>query len=190
VKPTVGILTYAAITSLDGFVEDEHGRFDWAVPDAVLHTYINGLEAGIGTHLYGRRMYETMAVWQDLGTDADAEPAEVEYAELWRGLDKIVYSTTLDDVWTPRTHLRRHFDAAEVAELKQRSDRDLSVSGPHLARHAFAAGLVDDVHLFLFPIVVGGGKPGLPRAVHLDLDLVDVRRFDTGVVHLHLQTVR
>lgn len=186
----MAILSYAAITSLDGFIEDEHGRFDWAVPDAVLHTYINGLEAGIGTHLYGRRMYETMAVWQDLGTEADATPAEAEYAALWRDLDKVVYSTTLDAVWTPRTRLERRFDAGAVAELKERSDRDLSVSGPGLARHAFAAGLVDDVHLFVCPILVGGGKPGLPHGVHLELDLVDVRRFDSGVVHLHLQAVR
>lgn len=181
-------LIYAAITSLDGFIEDEQGSFEWAVPDEEVHSFINALEAPIGTHLYGRRMYETMAVWQSMGDEPGAPEAEVEYASMWRGLDKVVYSRTLDDVWTPRTRLEREFDPEAVRRMKDETDRDLSVSGPDLARHAFRAGLVDEVHLFAFPIVVGGGKPGLPRDVRFELELLDERRFANGVVHMHLRT--
>jgi dihydrofolate reductase len=184
----VGKLVYTAITSLDGFIEDPEGRFDWAVPDHEVHAYVNDLERPIGTHLYGRRTYEVMAVWQTIGDDGDVSAEEVDYAELWRGLDKVVFSRTLDAVSTPRTRLERHFDPDAVRRLKEGADGDLSVSGPDLARHAFLAGLVDEVHLFVFPVVVGGGKPGLPRDVRLQLELVDHRRFAGGVVHLHLRT--
>jgi dihydrofolate reductase len=177
-------LTYTAITSLDGFIEDEGGRFDWAMPDPEVHAFVNELERSDGTHLYGRRMYETMAVWQTIGTESDgASPEEVEFAEVWRALDKIVYSRTLDAVTTPRTRLEREFDPEAVRRLKDTADRDLSISGPDLARHAFAAGLVDEVNLFVFPIVVGGGRPGLPRGVQVELALLDERRFGNGVVH-------
>jgi dihydrofolate reductase len=178
-------LIYSAIMSLDGFIEDAEGGFEWAMPDAEVHTFANELEAPIGTHLYGRRMYETMAVWQTLGDGPDDPPEEVEYAQLWRALDKVVFSTTLDDVWTPRTTLRREFDADAVRRLKDEASGDLSVSGPALAQHAFRAGLVDEIHLFRFPILVGAGKPGLPRDVRFDLELVDERRFRGGVVHTH-----
>jgi len=181
-------LGYAALTSLDGFLEDEDGRFDWALPDAEVHAFANDLERTIGTHLYGRRMYETMAVWQDVVDGPDVSAVEVDYGEVWRGLDKVVYSTTLDAVRTPRTRLERAFDPEAVRALKESADRDISVSGPGLAEHAFRAGLVDDVHLFVFPVLVGGGKPGLPRGVRLTLDLVDQRRFANGVVHLHHRT--
>jgi dihydrofolate reductase len=177
-------LVYSAICSLDGFIEDRDGRFEFAVPDEELHTYVNDLERDIGTHLYGRRMYETMAVWETMGDDADAHPAETDYARLWRGLDKVVYSLTLDAVTTSRTRLERAFDPVAVRALKDGAARDLSVSGPGLARHAFAAGLVDRVDLFLFPVVVGGGKPALPSDGRIDLELVGVRRFTSGVVHL------
>jgi dihydrofolate reductase len=178
-------LSYTAITSLDGFIEDEGGRFDWAVPDAEVHAFINDLERPVATHLYGRRMYETMAVWQTIGPGPDVQAEEVDFAEVWRGLDKVVYSRTLDAVWTPRTRLERAFDPEAVRRLKADADREISVSGPGLAEHAFRAGLVDEVHLFVFPVVVGGGKPGLPRGVQVELALVDERRFATGVVHLH-----
>ena len=181
----MGRLVYAALTSLDGCIEDEHGRFDWAVPDAEVHAFANDLEASIRTHLYGRRMYETMRVWQDVGAGPDVSPEEVAYAEVWRGLDKVVFSTTLDAVTTPRTTLERSFDPDAVRALVAESDGDVSVSGPGIAEHAFRAGLVDEVHLFLFPVVVGGGKPGLPRGVRLDLELVAEHRFGSGVVHLH-----
>ena len=178
-------LIYTAITSLDGFIEDEEGGFGWAEPDPEVHAFVNDLERPIGTHLYGRRMYETMAVWQTVGDEPGVPAVEADYAEVWRGLDKVVYSRTLDDVSTPRTRLEREFDPEAVRRMKEAADRDISVSGPGLAQHAFRAGLVDEVHLFVFPIVVGGGKPGLPRDVRVDLELVDERRFGNGVVHMH-----
>jgi len=181
-------LLYSAITSLDGYIEDRDGAFDFAVPDAEVHAYINEVERPIGTHLYGRRMYETMAVWQDYGVGPDATEVEAAYGELWRGLDKIVYSTSLDDVWTSRTRLEREFRPDEVRALVDAADGDVSVSGPGLAQHAFAAGLVDEVHLFVFPVIVGGGKPGLPRDVRIDLELLHEQRFTSGVVHLHHRT--
>ena len=181
-------LTYMAITSLDGFIEDEEGRFDWAMPDAEVHAFVNDLERPTGTHLYGRRMYETMAVWQTLGDEPGVSAAEADFADLWRALDKVVYSRTLDAVSTPRTRLEREFDPEAVRRMKDAADRDISVGGPGLAQHAFRAGLVDDVHLLVFPVVVGGGKPGLPRDVRVDLELVDERRFGNGVVHMHHRT--
>ena len=181
-------LTYAAITSLDGFIEDAEGGFGWAEPDAEVHAFVNDLERPVGTHLYGRRMYETMAVWQTIGDEPGLSAAEADYANVWRGLDKVVYSRTLDAVSTPRTRLEREFDPEAVRRLKEAADRDLSVSGPGLAQHAFRAGLVDEVHLFVLPVVVGGGKPGLPRGVRVDLELLDERRFGSGVVHLHHRT--
>ena len=181
-------LTYTAITSLDGYIEDREGRFDWAAPDAEVHAFVNDLERPVGTHLYGRRMYETMAVWQTVGDEPGLPAAEADYAEVWRGLDKVVYSRTLDAVSTPRTRLEREFDPEAVRRMKEAAGRDISVSGPGLAQHAFRAGLVDEVHLFVFPIVVGGGKPGLPRDVRVDLELLDERRFDNGVVHMHHRT--
>jgi dihydrofolate reductase len=181
-------LIYAAITSLDGFIEDETGRFDWAEPDPEVHAFVNDLERPITTHLYGRRMYETMAVWQTIDDGPGVSDVEADFARLWRTLDKVVYSRTLEAVSTPRTRLERTFDADAVRTLKETAEGDISVSGPDLAQHAFRAGLVDEVHLFVFPLVVGGGKPGLPRAVHVELELVDMRRFGSGVVHLHHRT--
>jgi dihydrofolate reductase len=180
----MGKLSYTAITSLDGYIEDEEGRFDWAAPDAQVHTFVNDLERSTATSLYGRRMYETMAVWQTLGDEPDAHAAEKDYAQVWRGLDKVVFSRTLDAVWTPRTTLERAFDPEAVRRLKEASAGDLSVSGPGLAQHAFRAGLVDEVHLFVHPVAVGGGTALLPRGIRLDLELRDERRFATGVVYL------
>ncbi len=181
-------LIYTAITSLDGYIEDDEGRFDWAVPDAEVHSFVNDLERPIGTHLYGRRMYETMAVWQTVGDEPGLPAVEADFAEVWRALDKVVYSRTLDAVSTPRTRLEREFDPDAVRRTKAATDRDISVSGPGLAQHAFRAGLVDEIHLFVFPVVVGGGKPGLPRDVRVDLELLDQQRFGNGVVHLHYRT--
>jgi dihydrofolate reductase len=184
----MGRLIVAALTSLDGYIEDTEGSFRWAEPDAEVHEFVNDLERGVGTQLLGRRMYETMAVWETVGDGPDVHPAAADYAEVWRGLDKVVYSRTLDDVWTSRTRLEREFDPDAVRRLKEDAERDLSVSGPGLAQHAFRAGLVDEIHLFVFPVVVGGGKPGLPADVRLDLELADERRFGNGVVHLHYRT--
>lgn len=181
-------LVYAAIMSLDGYIEDAQGRFDWAVPDEEVHAFVNDLERPFGTHLYGRRMYETMAVWQTVGNEPGSPAAEVDFAEMWRALDKVVYSRTLDAVPTPRTRLEREFDPGAVRHLVEAADADISIGGPGLARHAFAAALVDEVHLFVCPVVVGGGKPGLPRDVRVDLELLDERRFGNGVVHLHFRT--
>lgn len=178
-------LLYAALTSLDGYIEDTDGRFDWAMPDAEVHSFVNDIEATIGSHLYGRRMYETLAVWQDVGTTPDVHPAEAEYGKLWRDLDKVVYSRTLDKIWTPRTRLERDFDADAVRRLKDGADRDIGVSGPGLAQHAFAAGLVDEIHLIVYPVIVGGGKAALPRNVKLQLELLSERQFESGAVHLH-----
>lgn len=181
-------LIFAALTSLDGYIEDADGRFDWAVPDAEVHAFVNDLEATIGTHLYGRRMYETMAVWQTVGDEPGLPVTEAKYAELWRALDKVVYSRTLDQIWTPRTRLERDLDPEAILQLKESAAKDISISGPHLAQHAFRAGLVDEIHLFVFPVVVGGGKPALPTDARFNLELLDERRFDNGVVHLHHRT--
>ena len=181
----MGTLIYAAITSLDGYIEDAQGSFAWAEPDHEVHAFVNDLDRTIGTHLFGRGMYETMAVWDTVGDEPGLTAAEAAYAEQWRGIDKVVYSTTLDDVRTSRTRLERTFDPTAVGRLKEDAARDLSISGPGLAQHAFRAGLVDEVHLFAFPVIVGGGKPGLPREVRLDLQLISERRFANGVVHLH-----
>jgi len=181
-------LIYTAIASLDGFVADEHGNFDWAAPDKQVHAFVNDLERPIGTYLYGRRMYEVMAVWQTIPTDAD-EPAEMrDYAEIWRGADKVVYSTTLSEVSTPRTLLERDFDLAAVRRLKSSADRDISIGGPGLAAHAVRAGLVDEWQIFVVPAIVGGGTHWLPRHVRLRLELLDEHRFSSGVVHLHYRT--
>jgi dihydrofolate reductase len=182
-------LVYTAFMSLDGYIEDESGAFDWAMPDAEVHAFANDLERAVGTQLYGRRMYETMAVWQTFG-DEPGLPAEVsDFAEVWRGLDKVVYSRTLDAVSTPRTRLEREFDPDAVRHMKEDADRDISVSGPGLAQHAFRAGLVDEVHVVVFPVSVGGGKPALPQGARVNLDLLDERRFGNGAVHLHYRVL-
>ncbi|MCZ2828582.1 dihydrofolate reductase family protein [Modestobacter sp. VKM Ac-2986] len=180
----MGRLQYAVLCSLDGYTADADGRFDWAAPDEELHAFVNDLERPVGTHLYGRRMYETLAVWQDVA-GPDHDPVENDYAEIWRAADKVVYSTTLAEVGTPRTRLERTFDPAAVARLKAGTDRDLAIGGPGLAAHALRAGLVDDLHQFVHPVVVGGGTRALPDGLRLDLELVSERRFAGGVVHLH-----
>jgi len=185
----MGKLFFTALTSLDGYIEDADGRFDWAVPDAEVHAFANELERTVGTHLYGRRMYETMAVWETYGDEPDASPVEKAYSDVWRTIDKVVYSRTLEDVWTPRTRLERAFDPEAVRRLKEGTERDMSVSGPDLAQHAFRAELVDEVQLLVFPIVVGGGKRALPADVRIELELVDVRRFGNGVVFLRHRPV-
>ena len=180
----MGRLQYTALCSLDGCTADVDGGFGWAAPDAEVHAFVNDLERPVGTHLYGRRMYETMAVWQTMG-GPEADPEENEYAEIWRAADKIVWSTTLPAVSTPRTRLERTFDPEAVRQLTAASAGDLAIGGPGLAAAALRAGLVDDVQLFLFPVVVGGGTRALPDGVRLDLELVDQRRFSSGVVYLH-----
>ncbi len=178
-------LIYSAITSLDGYVADEDDNFDWAVPDEEVHTFVNDLERSVGTYLYGRRMYEVMVFWETAHTLVDQPPFVRDYAQIWRAADKIVYSKTLQRVSSARTRIERALDPEAVRQMKAAANRDLSVGGPNLAAQAFEAGLVDECHLFLTPILVGGGKQSLPDNVHLKLELLDERHFRNGMVHLH-----
>lgn len=180
----MGKLVYAANTSLDGYLEDETGAFDWSVPDEEVHAFWNEHERRVGTSLYGRRMYETMRVWEDdewLRGEPDVVRA---YAEIWRDTDKVVYSAALGEVSTARTRIERTFDPDAVRALKDASGADLSIGGATLAGEAFRHGLVDEVVLLLCPVVVGGGKPALPRGIRVDLELLEHRRFGNGVVHV------
>jgi dihydrofolate reductase len=183
-------LIYSAITSLDGYVADENGNFDWAEPDGDVHAFVNELERPIGTYLYGRRMYEVMVAWEDPNIAAGQPSFIQDYAEIWRAADKIVYSTTLKTVSSARTRIERDFDPEAIRGLKASAERGISVGGPGLAAQAIAAGLVDEFHLFVNPIVVGGGNRSLPDHVRVTLQLLDERRFGNGVVHLHYRTTR
>ena len=175
-------LIYTAITSLDGYVADEDGNFDWSAPDEEVHSFVNDLERQVGTYLYGRRMYEVMVYWETAHTGAAVER---DFAEVWQAADKIVYSKTLQTVSSARTRVERDFDPEVVRQLTGAAQRDVSVSGPDLAAQAIRAGLVDEYHLFVNPVMVGGGNPALPSNVRLELELLDERRFANGVVHLH-----
>ena len=178
-------LIYSTQSSLDGYINDDQGNFDWAAPDEEVHTFFNELERPVGTYLYGRRMYEVMRYWQD--PDEQEVPADHirDYAEIWQGADKVVYSRTLDAAPTPRTRIESEFDPAAVREMKDSADADLSVGGPHLAAEALRAGLVDELHQVLYPVIVGGGTAWLPGGLRLNLELLDERRFAGGAVHLH-----
>jgi dihydrofolate reductase len=180
-------LIYSAITSLDGYVADEEGNFDWAEPDEEVHTFINDLERTVGTRLLGRRLYEVMLDWETIAL-ASQPPFIQDFAEIWKAADKIVYSRTLDTPSGARTRIEREFDPEAVRQLKASAGRDLTVGGPELAAHAFKAGLVDECHLFLAPVVVGGGTHSLPDNVRLELELLDERRFGSGIVYLHYRT--
>jgi dihydrofolate reductase len=181
-------LIYSAIASLDGYIADEEGNFDWGEPDEEVHRFVNDLERPVGTYLYGRRMYEVMAVWETDATLADHAPSMRDFAEIWQAADKVVYSRTLEAPATARTRIERSFDPEAVGQLKAAADRDLSVGGPHLAAQALKAGLVDECQLFLAPVVVGGGNPAFPRGVRLPLALLDERRFGNGMVYLRYRT--
>ncbi len=180
----MGKLIYTANTSLDGYLEDESGSFDWSVPDDEVHAFWNEQQRHFGTSLYGRRMYETMRVWEDDDWLTDEPPIVREYAGPWRDSDKVVYSSTLEDVSTARTRIERQFEPEAVRQLKATSDSDLSIGGAALAAEAFRHGLVDECVLLLYPVVVGGGKPALPRGLRLDLDLLDHRGFSNGVLYV------
>jgi dihydrofolate reductase len=178
-------LIYSALTSLDGYVADRDGKFDWAEPDEEVHTFINDLERPVGTYLYGRRMYGVMVAWEAEDAVADQPPYVQEYGRIWRAADKFVYSRTVERASSARTRIERAFDPEAVRQMKARADRDLIVGGPDLAAQAFRAGLVDECHLFLAPIVVGGGTRSVPDDIRLELELLDERRFGNGVVYLH-----
>jgi dihydrofolate reductase len=186
----MGKLIYAAIASLDGYVEDARGKFDWAAPDEEVHGFVNELERPIGTYLYGRRMYETMVFWETAAAEAGEPPVFDDYAEIWRSAEKVVYSRTLATVASARTRIEPEFEEDAVRRLKESAAADVSIGGAELAAQAFGARLVDECHLFLFPIAVGGGKRALPEGVRVQLDLLDERRFASGVVHLHYRVSR
>ena len=178
-------LTYSAIASLDGYVEDGQGRFDWAAPDEEVHAFVNDLERPVGTYLYGRRMYQTMVFWETADAVEDQPPVVQDYARIWRAADKIVFSRTMREPISARTRIERAFDPGVVRDLKEASRGDISVGGAELAGQALAAGLVDECHLLLVPVIVGGGRRALPDDVRAGLELLDQRRFRSGVVHLH-----
>jgi dihydrofolate reductase len=180
----VAKLIYSAIASLDGYVADEEDNFDWAAPDEEVYAFVNDLERRVGTYLYGRRMYEVMRYWDTAQASADRHPVEMDYARIWRSADKVVYSKTLETVSSAKTRIERDFDPEAVRRLKAAAGSDMSIGGPDLAAQALKAGLVDECHLFVAPIVVGGGKRSLPANVRLDLELLDERRFGGGVVYL------
>lgn len=193
-------LIYSAICLIDGYVADEQGNFDWAVPDAQVHAFVNELERGVGTYLLGRRMYETMIPWETMASEdlerssvaggpsapgefAGIEAATAEFAQIWRGIDKIVYSTTLNEVSTARTRIVPSFDEDFIRLLESEAVQDISIGGPTVAVSAFAAGLVDEVRLFLCPVNIGGGLRALPES-RLDLQLLEEKTFDGGVIYL------
>ncbi|QDG62708.1 dihydrofolate reductase family protein [Pseudarthrobacter sp. NIBRBAC000502771] len=176
-------LIYSAIMSLDGYTADTDGNFNWSMPDEEIHAFVNDLERDVGTYLLGRRMYEVMSNWETMDT-RDEPPVIQDYARIWQGADKVVYSTTLDTPSTPKTRLERQFLPETVRDLKSGSDHDISIGGPTLAAHALKAGLVDECRLFINPVAVGGGLRFLPDGLKAQLELVDQRRFGNGVVYL------
>ena len=181
-------LIYSAIMSLDGYTADRNGDFTWSAPDEEIHGFINDLERDVGTYLLGRRMYDVMSVWETMDT-RDEPPVIQDYARIWQGADKVVYSTTLDTPGTPKTRLKRHFDPEMVQDLKRDSGRNISIGGPTLAAHALKAGLVDECRLYVNPVVVGGGLRFLPDGLEARLELLEERRFGNGVVYLRYRAL-
>ncbi|TQJ60109.1 dihydrofolate reductase [Arthrobacter sp. SLBN-83] len=181
-------LIYSAIMSLDGYTADADGNFAWSMPDEEIHAFINDLERDVGTYLMGRRIYEVMSVWETMDTRNEPQVIQ-DYARIWQGADKVVYSTSLDTVATPRTRLERQFAPEAVQELKSTSDRNISIGGPTLAAHALKAGLVDECQLFINPVTVGGGLRFLPDGLEAQLELLEERRFGNGVVYLRYRAL-
>lgn len=184
----MGELIYSAMASLDGFVADERGNFDWAEPDEEVHAFVNDRERAIGTYLYGRRMYEVMQAWETEPAVIAHPTTSADFAEIWQAADKIVYSTSLARPSTDRTRIERRFDPEEVRNLKASRSLAVAVAGPTLAAEAFRADLVDECHLYVAPVIVGGGTRAFPAGVKLDLELIDERRFDGGMIYLQYRT--
>jgi len=182
----MGRLIFLSNITLDGYFADRDGNFDFTTPSAEVHAFINDIVRPVGTHLYGRRNYELMTAWETWGDD---DPVTRDFAEVWRATDKIVYSRTLDRPTTSRTRVESEFDPDAVRSLVAASKSDVLIGGPNLAGQAFAAGLVDEIHLFVSPVILGGGARCLPDGMRLDLELVDEHRFDNGTVHLHHRVV-
>ena len=181
-------LIYSGITSLDGYIADAEGNFDWSMPDEEVHAFVNDLTRPIGTYLFGRCMYEVMVVWEELADDPELPAVEQDFARIWQNADKIVYSTTLETVPSARTRIERSFDPEEIRRMKASAERDLVVDGAELAAHALRAGLVDECHLLVSPVMVGGGKRFLPDGVRMQFELLEERRFGNGVVFLRYRT--
>ena len=181
-------LIYSAITSLDGYVADENGKFDWAEPDEEVHAFVNDLQRPVGTYLYGRRLYEVMVAWENLPDLGGQPPVIRDFAEIWRTADKVVYSRSLATVSSARTRIERDFDPEAVRRLKASAERDLTVGGADLAAQAIESGLVDEWQLLVVPIIVGGGKRSLPDGFRIRLELLDERRFANGTVYLRYGT--
>lgn len=184
----MGKLIYSMIESLDGYVADESGGFGWAEPDEVVHSFINDLQRLVGTYLLGRRMYEVMAAWDTMGASDDAPPFIRDFADLWRSVDKVIYSSKLTDVHSARARIERDFDPDAIRLMKAESTRDISIGGPTLAAAAIKAGLVDEYQLFVVPFVVGGGLATFAPGTRLDLELVEERRFPSGFVYLNYRS--
>jgi dihydrofolate reductase len=184
----VARLIYSTITSLDGYLEDERGTFDWAAPDEEVHAFVNDLLRPVGTYLYGRRMYDVMTYWETADRTPGQPPVERDFAQIWQAADKVVWSRTLESPTTARTRIEREFDADAVRRLKETETRDLTLGGTELAASAFRAGLVDELQLFLAPVLVGGGKRALPDGLRLPLELLETRRFGSGMVFLRYRT--
>jgi dihydrofolate reductase len=182
-------LIYSAIGSLDGYVEDASGSFEWAAPDDEVHAFVNDLERPIGTYLYGRRMYETMVFWETVDPAGPGPAVALDFAAIWQAAEKVVYSRTLETVSTARTRLERELDPAAIERMKQSSDTDIGIGGAELAGQAIAAGLVDELHLLLVPVLVGGGKRALPHDVRVPLELLDGRRFRGGAISLRYRVL-
>jgi dihydrofolate reductase len=185
----MGKLVYSSITSLDGYIEDAQGKFDWSAPSEQVHAFVNDLQRAVGTYLLGRRMYEVMTFWEHLEVTGEP-PVMRDFAEIWHQADKIVYSRTLTTASSARTRIEPDLTPARIQELKSSLDRDISIGGAELAGHALGAGLVDELHQFLWPVIVGGGKHFLPPGLSMTLELLDERRFDNGVVYLHHRVIR
>ncbi len=182
-------LIYVSNVSLDGYIEDEHGSFDWTAPDDELFAFITDLVRPIGTYLYGRRLYDTMALWETDPALGASSGLMADFAAVWQAADKVVYPTTLDAVSTTRTRLERDFHPASVRDMKASATADLTLGGAHLAAQALKAGLIDECHLFIRPVLVGGGKPALPSDLRVDLELLDDRQLGSGVVYLRYRVL-
>ena len=180
----MGKLIYAITTSLDGYVAESNGNFDWAEPSEEVHFAFNEIVRNVGTSLFGRKMYEVMKVWDDIPADGDSE-AMNDYVKIWNETSKIIYSTSLVEVTTANTILERSFNAGAVKKQVAESDRDFAIGGPHLAAQAIKAGIVDEYHQIIAPVIIGNGNHWLPKDINIELELIDVRKFENGFVHLH-----
>jgi dihydrofolate reductase len=192
----MGKLIYLITTSLDGYVADENGKFDWAMPSEEVHSFVNDSLRNVGTILMGRNLYETMKVWDDIPTEGTSGPymdgpsaAMNDFAKIWRAASKIVYSTTMTDVTIANTTLERSFDPSAIQKLVASSDKDFDIGGPHLAAAAIKANIIDEYHQIIVPLILGGGNHWLPGGNKNKLELTDLRKFANGFVHLQYRKI-